>query len=41
MHEGSVKIIDDDHLEWCFQGWNEGKPAEGHQCSMKLVRKKK
>jgi hypothetical protein len=41
MHEGSVKIIDDDHLEWCFQGWNEGKPAEGHQCAIKVVRKKK
>jgi hypothetical protein len=40
MHEGSVKIVDDDHIEWSWQGWQNGKPAEGHKVQMKLVRKK-
>jgi hypothetical protein len=40
MHEGSLKILDDDHIEWNWQGWQNGKPADGHKVSMKLVRKK-
>jgi hypothetical protein len=40
MHEGSMKIVDDDHIEWNWQGWQNGKAADGHKVSMKLVRKK-
>ena len=40
MHEGSIKWIDDDHIEWSWSGYRDGKPAEGHGVSMKLVRKK-
>jgi hypothetical protein len=40
MHEGSITIVDDDHIEWSWQGWENGKPAAGHNVSMKLVRKK-
>ncbi len=40
MHEGSIKWTDDDHIEWSWAGYQEGKPAKGHGVSMKLVRKK-
>jgi len=40
MHEGSIKWIDDDHIEWSWSGYRDGKPADGHGVSMKLVRKK-
>jgi hypothetical protein len=40
MHEGSIKWIDDDHIEWTWQGYQEGKAEKGHGISMKLVRKK-
>ena len=40
MHEGSVTIVDDDHIEWQWQGWKDGKAADGHKVAMKLVRKK-
>jgi hypothetical protein len=40
MHEGTITIIDDDHIEWAWQGYANGKPAEGHQVALKLVRKK-
>ena len=40
MHEGSITIVDDDHIEWSWQGWQNGKPADGHKVAMKLVRKK-
>jgi hypothetical protein len=41
MHEGSIKWIDDDTIEWSWQGFMDGKPAEGHKVTEKLVRKKK
>lgn len=41
MHEGSITIIDDDHIEWSWQGYMDGKPAKEHGVTMKLVRKKK
>ena len=40
MHEGSIKWLDDDHIEWTWSGYLDGKPAKGHGISMKLVRKK-
>jgi hypothetical protein len=40
MHEGAITIVDDDHIEWHWQGWQGGKAAEGHKVAMKLVRKK-
>jgi hypothetical protein len=40
MHEGSIKWIDDDHIEWSWTGYQGDKPAKGHGISMKLVRKK-
>jgi hypothetical protein len=40
MHEGTLTFIDDDHIEFCGVCWAGGKPAKGHECAMKLVRKK-
>jgi hypothetical protein len=40
MHEGSIKWIDDDHIETHWVGYQEGKPAKDHAMTMKLVRKK-
>ncbi len=40
MHEGTITFVDDDHIETCGVCWADGKPAKGHECGMKLVRKK-
>jgi hypothetical protein len=40
MHEGSITFVDDDHIEWAWVGYQDGKPADGHKVSLKLVRKK-
>jgi len=40
MHEGSIKWVDDDHIDWSWQGYKDGQAAKGHGVSMKLVRKK-
>jgi hypothetical protein len=40
MHEGTITFVDDDHIEWCGVAWEGGKPAKGHECGFKLVRKK-
>jgi len=40
MHEGTITFVDDDHLEWSGVCWEGGKPLPGHDCNMKLVRKK-
>jgi hypothetical protein len=40
MHEGTITFVDDDHIEWCGVAWKDGKPVKGHECNMKLVRKK-
>ena len=41
VHNGSIKWIDDDTVEWSWVAWMDGKPAEGHMMTEKLVRKKK
>ena len=41
MHEGWITIVDDDHIEWNWSAYDQGKPAEGHKVAMKLSRKKK
>jgi len=40
MHEGTLTFLDDDHVEFSGTCWEGGKPAKGHECKMKLVRKK-
>lgn len=40
MHEGSIAIIDDDHIEWSWKAYANGKVDESHKVSIKLVRKK-
>lgn len=40
MHEGTITIHDDDHIEWSGVCWEGGQPLKGHDCNMKLVRKK-
>src|SRR5262245_32282480 len=40
MHEGTLKIVDDDHIEFSVVCWEGGKPNEAHSCQMKLIRKK-
>jgi hypothetical protein len=40
MHEGTLTFIDDDHIEYSGVCWEGGKLAKGHECAMKLVRKK-
>lgn len=39
MHEGTIVVVDADHLEWSWQGYKDGKPAAEHKVAMKLVRK--
>jgi hypothetical protein len=41
MHEGSITFVDDDHIEWKWIGYQNGKPSADHQMATKLVRKKK
>ena len=40
VHEGTITFVDDDHVEWSGVCWEGGKPVEGAECKMKLVRKK-
>lgn len=40
MHEGSIRFLDDDRIEWSWVGWMNGKPVGEHKVSLKLVRKK-
>jgi len=40
VHEGSIKWIDADTIEWSWQAYVDGKPVEGHKMNEKLVRKK-
>jgi hypothetical protein len=40
MHEGTLTILDDDHLEFCGVAWENGAPAKDSCCGLKLVRKK-
>jgi hypothetical protein len=40
MHEGTITILDDDHIEFSGVCWQGGQPAKGHECKMKLIRKK-
>lgn len=40
MHEGTLTILDADHIEFSGVAWVNGKPAEDHCPTMKLVRKK-
>ena len=41
MHEGLITIIDDDHIQWSWVGYMDGKPVKDHHVSLKLERKKK
>jgi len=40
MHEATLTIVDDDHVEVNGIGWERGAPAEEMCCGLKLVRKK-
>ena len=40
MHEGTLTFVDDDHIEFSGVAWKDGKPAQDHCPTMKLVRKK-
>ena len=40
MHEATLKIIDDDHIEVNGIGWENGVAAKDMCCGLKLVRKK-
>lgn len=40
MHEGTLTFIDNDTIEFSGVAWVNGKPAEDHCPTMKLVRKK-
>src|SRR5258708_3807327 len=40
MHEGTLTLVDNDHIEFSGVAWVGGKPAEDHCATMKLVRKK-
>jgi hypothetical protein len=40
MHEGSITFLNNDTIEWTWQGWANGKPAAEHRVSMKLRRRK-
>jgi len=40
MHEATLTIVDDDHLEVNGVGWENGGPAKEMCCGLKLMRKK-
>lgn len=40
MHEATVTIVDEDHLELNGVGWENGAPVKEMCCGFKLVRKK-
>ena len=40
MHEATLTIVDDDHIEVNGVGWENGAPAKEMCCGVKLVRKK-
>ncbi len=40
MHAATLTIVDDDHIEIAGSGWENGAPAQGMCCGMKLVRKR-
>jgi hypothetical protein len=40
MHEATLTIVDDDHIEVNGVGWDGGAPAKEMCCGLKLVRKK-
>jgi hypothetical protein len=40
MHEATLTIVDDNHLEVNGVGWENGAPAKEMCCGLKLVRKK-
>ena len=40
MHEGTLTLLDDNHIQFCGVCFDGGKPVEGMSCDMKLVRKK-
>ena len=40
MHSATLTFVDNDHIEVAGVAWVDGKPAEDHCGTMKLVRKK-
>lgn len=40
MHGGTLTFVDDDHIEFSGEAWENGKPSPDHCPVMKLVRKK-
>lgn len=40
MHEATLTIVDDDHIEVNGVGWENGAPAKEMCCGLKLIRKK-
>ena len=40
MHEATLTIVSDDRIEIKGTGWENGAPAKGMCCGLKLVRKK-
>jgi hypothetical protein len=40
MHEATLTIVDEDHIEVNGTGWENGGPAKEMCCGVKLVRKK-
>ena len=38
--EGCITIVDDDHIEWSWVAYKDGKPVVGHKVALKLARKK-
>jgi hypothetical protein len=40
MHEATLTIVDDDHVQVNGVGWENGAPANDMCCGLKLVRKK-
>jgi hypothetical protein len=40
MHEATLNLVDDEHIEVNGTGWENGAPAKDMCCGLKLVRKK-
>jgi hypothetical protein len=40
MHDATLTIVDEEHIEVKGTGWENGAPAKDMCCGLKLVRKK-
>ena len=40
MHEGTITVVDKDHIKWQWTAYENGKPLDADKVALNLVRKK-